>query len=68
MIPVLVHGDCVEVMQALPAGGIGTIVTDPPYGLEFMARDFDCLVPRWQNYDDVPASWREDYERDDDVG
>lgn len=32
MVVRLIHGDCVAVMQALPEGRLGFIVTDPPYG------------------------------------
>lgn len=43
---VVVHvGDCIEVMAALPAASIDAIVTDPPYGLEFMGREWDAFTP-----------------------
>lgn len=35
------HGDCIEVMSQLPAESFDAIVTDPPYGLEFMGREWD---------------------------
>lgn len=35
-------GDCIEVMQGIPDGTIGAIITDPPYGLEFMGKDWDA--------------------------
>jgi DNA modification methylase len=34
-------GDCVEVMAGLPADSIDAVVTDPPYGLEFMGKEWD---------------------------
>ena len=34
-------GDCVEVMRSLPDNSIDSIVTDPPYGISFMSKDFD---------------------------
>jgi len=37
------HGDCVEVMRELPAESVDAIVTDPPYGLEFMGKEWDRL-------------------------
>jgi site-specific DNA-methyltransferase (adenine-specific) len=40
---VLVNGDCVEVMNSLPPDSIDAIVCDPPYGLEFMGKEFDKL-------------------------
>ena len=38
----LLHGDCVEVMRGLPECSVDAIVTDPPYGLEFMGKDWDA--------------------------
>jgi DNA modification methylase len=38
------HGDCVEVMGELEAASIDAIVCDPPYGLEFMGKEWDRLV------------------------
>jgi DNA modification methylase len=37
------HGDCVEVMAAMPPDSIDAIVCDPPYGLEFMGKEWDRL-------------------------
>jgi len=39
----LVHGDCVEVMRSLDENTFDAIVTDPPYGLEFMGKEWDKL-------------------------
>jgi len=33
---VVFHGDCIEVMREMPEASVDAIVTDPPYGLEFM--------------------------------
>ena len=41
----LYHGDCLEVMASLPAESVHAIVTDPPYGLGFMGREWDALPP-----------------------
>ncbi|MEV8134319.1 DNA-methyltransferase [Microbacterium aurantiacum] len=38
---VLHHGDCIEVMRTLPDASVDAVVTDPPYGLEFMGKDWD---------------------------
>jgi len=37
------HGDCVELMAAMPEASVDAIVTDPPYGLEFMGREWDAI-------------------------
>lgn len=35
------HGDCLEVLPTLEAGSVDAVVCDPPYGLEFMGKDWD---------------------------
>jgi len=37
------HGDCIDVMQQLPAASVSVIITDPPYGLEFMGHKWDAF-------------------------
>lgn len=39
------HGDCIEVMRSLPDNSVDSIVTDPPYGLGFMGKEWDALPP-----------------------
>ncbi len=41
----IVQGDCLEVMRDLPDGCVTAIVTDPPYGLEFMGKGWDKVLP-----------------------
>ncbi len=38
-------GYCIEVMRGLPDNSIDSIVTDPPYGIGFMAKGWDHSVP-----------------------
>jgi DNA modification methylase len=38
------NGDCVEVMAAMPESSVDAIVCDPPYGLEFMGKEWDKLT------------------------
>ena len=42
----LYHGDCIEVMRALPDSSVDAVVTDPPYGLEFMGKEWDSYAPK----------------------
>ena len=37
------HGDCIDVMAAMEPESVDAIVTDPPYGLEFMGKEWDRL-------------------------
>jgi site-specific DNA-methyltransferase (adenine-specific) len=38
-------GDCIAVMQSLDAETVDAVVCDPPYGIEFMGRDWDKFIP-----------------------
>jgi site-specific DNA-methyltransferase (adenine-specific) len=35
------HGDCLEVLRALPDASVDAVVTDPPYGINFMGKAWD---------------------------
>lgn len=37
----VIHGDCIEVMRGMDSSSVDAIVTDPPYGLEFMGKEWD---------------------------
>jgi DNA modification methylase len=39
------HGDCLDVLRTLPDASVDSVVTDPPYGLGFMGREWDALPP-----------------------
>lgn len=41
----LYHGDWLEVAAELPDNSIDTIITDSPYGLKFMGKEWDHEVP-----------------------
>ena len=41
----LIHGDCLEVLRAMPDCSVDAVVTDPPYGLSFMGKKWDYDVP-----------------------
>lgn len=41
--PVLLLGDCVETMRGMEPNSVDAVVCDPPYGLEFMGREWDKL-------------------------
>jgi DNA modification methylase len=53
------HGDCIEVMRSLPDNSVDSIVTDPPYGLEFMGKEWDAPwkdSARWRSASKLPGS------------
>jgi DNA modification methylase len=37
----LLLGDCIDRMREMDKGSVAAVVTDPPYGLGFMGRDWD---------------------------
>ena len=37
----VLHGDCLELMAAMPDASFDAVVTDPPYGLRFMGAAWD---------------------------
>lgn len=41
----LYAGDCLDVLPSLVSGSISAVVTDPPYGLGFMGKAWDSVVP-----------------------
>ena len=40
--PLILHGDCVEEMRQLPEASVHAVVTDPPYGINFMGKAWDA--------------------------
>jgi DNA modification methylase len=49
----LLRGDCVEVMASMPADSVDAICTDPPYGLEFMGKEWDRFGSDARQRDDA---------------
>ena len=45
MMDEIYNCDCIEGMRGLPDDSVDAIVTDPPYGLSFMGKDWDHGVP-----------------------
>ena len=41
----IILGDCSEVLRRFPENSIDLVVTDPPYGLSFMGKDWDKSLP-----------------------
>ncbi len=53
MEPQLLQGDCIEVMRGMDAASIDAVVTDPPYGLGFMGRQWDKLPPGQEVFEEL---------------
>jgi site-specific DNA-methyltransferase (adenine-specific) len=51
----VIEGDCLDVMADMEPGSVDAVVTDPPYGLQFMAKHWDRGVPG-------PAFWYQAFE------
>ena len=41
----LLHGDCLEQMRTLAAESVDALVSDPPYGIGFMGKEWDTFKP-----------------------
>jgi len=41
----VIVGDCVEIMTTWPENSVDCIVTDPPYGIDFMGKEWDKVLP-----------------------
>ena len=39
----LINDDCLKALQELPENSIDTCITDPPYGLRFMGKEWDTF-------------------------
>jgi DNA modification methylase len=52
----LFHADCRDAMKALPDNCLDSIVTDPPYGLQFMGKEWDKL---WRDRSDADQEYVE---------
>jgi site-specific DNA-methyltransferase (adenine-specific) len=44
-MPKFIVGDCLEVMAGMAPESVDAVVTDPPYGLEFMGKHWDHHIP-----------------------
>lgn len=42
---ILFRGDCLKKMKRIPDGYVDSIITDPPYALEFMGKGWDKVLP-----------------------
>jgi len=42
----IIEGDCIEVMEQFPENSFSVIITDPPYGLKFMDKEWDSFKLR----------------------
>jgi len=49
----LIKGDCLEQIKQLPDNSVDSIVTDPPYGISFMAKKWDYDVPSVEVWEEV---------------
>jgi len=46
----IIEGDCLEVMKAMADNSVSCIVTDPPYGIDFLGKAWDANVGALETY------------------
>jgi DNA modification methylase len=51
------QGDCLEVMKEIQDNSIDTIITDPPYGLSFMGKEWDSFGTDLKKYQEWTRRW-----------
>ena len=51
------HGDSLEILEQLEPNSVHAVITDPPYGLAFMGRDWDDFEPK--EYQEWCQEWAE---------
>lgn len=49
----ILKGDCLEQLKTLPADYFDAVLSDPPYGLSFMGKEWDKGVPSAEVYEQV---------------
>ena len=55
----LLQGDCMELMKKIPDNSIDLIVTDPPYGINFIS---NYRKEKYNSiYNDKSLCWLDDY-------
>lgn len=45
MEPILFQGDCLAILAELEPDSVDAVITDPPYGIGFMGREWDTFRP-----------------------
>jgi site-specific DNA-methyltransferase (adenine-specific) len=58
----VIHGDCLEEMRKFEDNYFSSVVTDPPYGLKFMGKEWDHGIPGKEFWAETlrickPGSW-----------
>jgi DNA modification methylase len=61
----LYGGDSREVLKTLPEASVDSVVCDPPYGLEFMGKEWDKFAPERTKYHGERADTRKNIGDDD---
>ncbi len=49
----IIQGDCIEVLQGFPENSVDLVVTDPPYGLGFMGKEWDKALPPKEAFNEM---------------
>ncbi|MHA1482099.1 MAG: DNA-methyltransferase [Candidatus Heimdallarchaeaceae archaeon] len=44
---IILNGDCIKHLKQLPDNSVDAIITDPPYGLGFMGKEWDTFKPSY---------------------
>jgi site-specific DNA-methyltransferase (adenine-specific) len=53
----VILGDSLEVLKQIPDNSVDTIITDPPYGIAFMGKEWDSFGTDLQKYQEWTRQW-----------
>ena len=60
----IILGDCIEELKKLPENSVDAIITDPPYGLEFMGKEWDKLTRNCMRPDsEADQKWNNEHDK-----
>jgi hypothetical protein len=53
----IIHGDSFKVLKEIPDNSIDTLITDPPYGLSFMGKEWDSFGTDLKKFQEWTRQW-----------
>lgn len=57
----IIQGDCLEVLKTFPDNSVDSVVTDPPYGIGFMGKEWDTFKLKVLNEGIAKSSRKKSY-------
>ena len=55
----IIQGDCIQVMKGMEANSVDTVITDPPYGIGFMGKEWDTFKKDFIEKNTKRSGWKD---------